>query len=143
MVYDPNCVDKELVRGDSRRYRVTVSEPKTGTNTDPSRIPLTGASIRWTMKPWDQENKFRPVVGPSVIKTSDNLLEVEILDQNDPETEGQFVVKLVPLDTKYLDPGIYVYDAQVTTAAGDVYTVARGRIFLKADSSAAEDLTPP
>jgi hypothetical protein len=95
------------------------------------------------MKWSDQENKFRPIKDPSVVKTSDNLLEIETLDQNDPETEGQFVVKLVPADTKYLDPGIYAYDAQVTTAVGEVYTVVRGRIFLRADSSAAEDLTPP
>ena len=96
------------------------------------------------MKWQDRENKFRPVKTPTVEKTSDDLTQIEILDQTvDSETEGQLIIKMVPEDTRYLDPGIYVYDVQVTTATGEVYTVTRGRIFLKADASSAEDLTPP
>lgn len=144
MSFEPACVDKILVRGDTRRYRVTVREPKTGDNQDPKRINLTGASALFTAKRQDQENKFRPVATPDIEKTSDDLTQIEILDQTvDSDTEGQLVIKLAPEDTRFLDPGIYVYDVQVTTALGEVYTVTRGRIFLKADASSAEDLTPP
>lgn len=36
---------------------------------------------------------------------------------------GSASIRIAPEDTAGLDPGCYVYDVQLTTAAGDVYTV--------------------
>ena len=38
------------------------------------------------------------------------------------KTVSDGVVKIEPKDTETLDYGTYVYDCQLTTAAGDVYT---------------------
>lgn len=38
------------------------------------------------------------------------------------KTVSDGVVKIEPKDTEALDYGTYVYDCQLTTAAGDVYT---------------------
>lgn len=143
MVYDPLCNDKNLVRGDSRRYRITVREKTTGANPDPARIDLTGSSLKFTMKREPEQRVLQPTAAPVVVKDSDDLTQIEISDQTLAATLGQAVIKLRPDDTRFLDPGSYVYDVQMTTAAGDVYTVARGRIFLLADATSAEDMTPP
>jgi hypothetical protein len=135
-------VEKNLVRGDSVSYRVTVKPPATGDNPTPTAIDLTGAAVRFTMKFAPEENKLQPPTPPLVVKTSDDASEVEILPQTGT-TLGQFLIKLQSQDTKWLPAGVYVYDVKVFPAAGGQYTVTIGKIFLKAASGAAEDLTPP
>lgn len=36
---------------------------------------------------------------------------------------GNAEIKFLPEDTKYLNPGVYVYDVQITFANGDVKTI--------------------
>lgn len=143
MTYGPACVEKNLVRGDSVSYRVTVKPPATGDNPTPAAVDLTGALIRFVMKASPKENKLQPPTPPVVVKTSDDATEIEIMDQDLDVSRGQFLIKLQSQDTKWLPAGTYIYDVKVFPAAGGQYTVTIGKIFLKAASGAAEDLTPP
>lgn len=144
MTYDPTCVDKNLPRGNSRRYRVLVREPDLGeSDTDGQPIDLTGTTIVFEVKRQPEPRRLSPNDEVVVRKTSDDANEIEILDQTVEETLGYCVVKLLPSDTEFLAPGTYAYSIDVTTDAGDRYTVVRGRIFLKGPATAAENLTPP
>ena len=142
MTYDPSCNDKDLPRGNSRNYRMTVQEPVTGENPTPDRIDLTGARVVFEMKKKPEFNRLKPTDEVVVTKTSDDANEIEVLAQSG-DTLGQVLIKLRPDDTKYLQPGTYAYSVQVTTAFGDVYDVVSGRIFLKGPATAAENMTPP
>ena len=142
MTYGPATIEKNLVRGDSIVYRVTVRPPSTGENLTPTPVDLTGATIRFTMKFAPEDNKLQPPTPALVVKTSDDASEIEFLPQTGA-TKGQFLIKIQSQDTKWLPAGTYVYDVKVFPAAGGQYTVTIGKIFLKAASGAAEDLTPP
>ena len=142
MTYDPACNDKDLPRGNSRNYRMTVREPLTGTNTDPDKIDLTGSRVVFEMKKQPDHNRLSPTDPVVVTLTSDDANEIEVLAQAG-DTLGQVLIKLRPEHTKYLQPGTYAYSVQVTTAFGDVYDVVSGRIFLKGPATAAENMTPP
>jgi len=143
MPYDPTCTDKNLPRGDSRNYLLTIREPLTGDNQNPETIDLTGSTIVFEMKRQPEPRRLCPTDEVVVRKTSDDANEIEILDQTQEETRGQCRIKLVSSDTEFLDPGTYAYSVKVTTATGDVYTVVSGRIFLKGPATAAENFTSP
>lgn len=142
MSYDPQCADKILPRGNSRAFRLTVREPKTGSNQTPAGINLDGALIVFEMKRQPELWPLQPTDDVVVRKTSDDAAEIEILTQSG-ETLGQVLIKLLPADTKFLDPGTYAYSVDVITALGNQYTVANGRIFLRGPATAAENTTPP
>lgn len=143
MTFEATSSDKILPRGNSRRYRLTIREPKTGSNPNPAAIDLTGALIRFTMKLAPDQKRLQPTDVPVVTKTSDDITEIEVMNQTQAATKGQCVIKLVPADTRFLPPGTYVYSVEVRTAAGDEYDVAEGKIFLRASATESEDLTPP
>lgn len=50
-----------------------------------------------------------------------------------PTTDGKAEVYLVPEDTDNINPGVYVYDVQVTLANGKTYTITRDQIVFKED----------
>jgi hypothetical protein len=143
MTYDPSCDDKILCRGDARRYRLTIREPKTGEVPDPPRIDLTDSRVIFEVKSQPEVNRLCPTEEVVITKTSDDANEIEVLDQTAPTTKGQCIIKLVAADTEFLAPGIYAYSVKVVTATGDPYTVVRGRFFLKGPATAAENMTPP
>jgi hypothetical protein len=143
VTYGPRTIEKNLVRGDNIVYRVTVKPPSTGNIPTPDPIDLTGSSFRFTMKAEPEENKLQQPTPPRVVKTSDDASEIEIADQTVAETRGQLLIKLDSHDTKWLPAGRYVFDVKMYTATGAQYTVAVGKIFLRAAVGAAEDLTPP
>jgi len=143
MTYDPSCNDKNLPRGDARRFLLTIREPKTGVNQTPDRIDLTGATIIFEVKKRPEPRRLCPTDDVVVRKTSDDANEIEILDQTQDETLGQCRIRLQGADTEFLQPGVYAYSVKVITATGDTYTVVDGRIFLKGPATAAENLTPP
>lgn len=144
MTYDPMCQDKVLPRGNSRRYRLTVVPPSSGSDPDPTPTDLTGASIVFEMKvtPDTYKGRLEPTDPVVVRKTNDDVNEIEVETQAG-ETLGQCVIKLVQDDTKFLKPGAYTYSVDVTTSGGDTYTVVAGKIYLQAPATAAENLTPP
>jgi hypothetical protein len=137
MTYESACVDKDLDRGDDVTYRLTVMEPKTGSKPNPPKIDLAGSFIIFEMKKQPKTYRLKPTDPVVVRKTSDNLNEIEILDEI-----GQCLIKLVSSDTEFLQPGTYAYSVRVTTGAGRTRTVTKGRIFLKGAATAAENFTP-
>lgn len=50
-----------------------------------------------------------------------------------PSTDGKAEIYLVPTDTDLINPGVYVYDVQVTLANGKTYTITRDQIVFKED----------
>lgn len=48
-------------------------------------------------------------------------------------TSGVATISLLPADTKDLEPGLYDYDIAVCTAAGESYTVLKGKLDLEYD----------
>ena len=48
---------------------------------------------------------------------------------------GETRIMLSPADTAHLSVGEYVYDVELRTAAGEVYTVAAGRLWLEGEVS--------
>jgi hypothetical protein len=143
MTYSPECIDKNLPRGNSRNYLGTVREPKTGAVPIPPAIDLTDKTIIFEMKKCPEPRRLCPTDEVVVRKTSDDANEIEILDQLVPATKGQYRLKLVPADTQFLAPGVYAYSIDVLTATGQRYTVTTGRFNLKGPATAAENLTPP
>lgn len=138
----PISKDKILVRGDTRSYLFTLKERQTNPDKEPDRLDLTGSLVTFTMKLTDP----RGAVGfqnqkPDVVKTSDDTLEIILLDQGELLTKGQARIFLVHADTRFLPPGVYAYDVQVVTAQGSVITAASGRILLRSRPTEAEDLT--
>ncbi len=145
MTYYPGSADKNLVRGDDRDYDLFVIEPAKTPEQERSPVPidLTGALITYTLKRLRDSGRSVHADPVVVRKTSLDTLEVEISDQTMPATKGRAVVHLTSADTRFLEPGVYGYDVQVKTAANKVYTVARGRLYLAGDITAAEDSTVP
>lgn len=132
-----STVDKEIVRGDSRTMDIFVAIAQE-TPQDPSGgVDLTGATIIFTMKKWRTDGKPVHADPPSIRKTSEDSSEIEITG-----AAGEAVLYLRPEDTKWLDPGTYVYDVKVHLA-GEVFTVQMGRIYLVAGVGSAEDTTTP
>ena len=144
MTFKLESKDKILIRGDTKRYRFTLREKQVDPNVEPDRINLTGSRVVFTMKLTDP----RGAVGfqntaTSVVKTSDDTSEIIVLDQGAVATKGQATIILVTGDTRFLPPGVYAYDVEVTTAQGSVITAACGRILLRSKPTEAEDLTTP
>jgi hypothetical protein len=109
----------EVVRGDTRRYQVTV--------TDDAGLPvdLSGASIYFTVRKKyssssdDTDAVFQKSVGNG-ISISD-------------ASSGSIAIVIAPTDTRALPASLFLYDLQVNTGAGDVITAALGEFAVKAD----------
>lgn len=141
--YGPPSCDKDLNRGDTVNYRVTVREPLTGEHPEPRPIDLTGSQLVFQVKRQPEPRQLCPADPVVITKTSDDVNEIEILDQSVPETLGKALIKLRTEDTEFLPPGTYAYSIRVITAMGGQRTVTKGRIFLKGPATAAENWTPP
>ncbi len=138
-------VDKNLVRGDDRELDLFVTEPAAtlAEELNPTPVSLDGARVTFTVKRLRANGRSVHADVVVLRKTSDDTLEIELSDQNLPETVGRAVIHLTAADTKFLEPGVYGYDVQVLTALNKTHTVARGRLYLLGDITAAEDGTVP
>jgi hypothetical protein len=142
MTYFPASTDKNLTRGDDRVYELKVQTPSPNPTTPAVPIDLTGARVTFTVKLTRVDGK--PVHQDSVVikKTSDDTSEVEILPQVNGDV-GRANIFIRAADTQFVQPGVFAYDIQVRTSASKTYTVARGRLYLVGDITAAEDGTAP
>ena len=96
-----------LTRGDSATVVVDIQ------NEDGSDYtPETGDTIRFAAKRYLNDG------------------DADIVIDIDPE---QMMLEFKPGDTKGLDFGSYFYDVQLTTASGDVYTFANGKLWIEAE----------
>lgn len=130
----------ELVRGDDQDYEFTIKEPDNDVNAEPARVDITGANVVFTMKVKRPDTNLVFADHFVVRKTSDDTAEIAIADQTG-EHRGEFTVYLMSADTRFVDPGSYVFDVRLRLPNGRQYTVARGDFFLLGDVTSAEDLT--
>jgi len=96
----------EIIRGDTTQYTITFKD-SVG-----APIDISGWTIFLTVKGsiFDSDDK-------AVIKK-----DITITDGSG----GQAVITLLPTDTATLPPLTYLYDIQVKTNTGEVYTVLLG-----------------
>lgn len=134
-------VDKDLVRGDDLDIELVVTEPADTPQEEqaPTPVDLTGSLLQFTVKKTRADGASVHADPVVIYKSSDDISEIEVVDA----AGGKAVIHLLAADTKFLAPGIYVYDIRVRTAANKNYTLARGRLYLLGDVTAAEDTTVP
>lgn len=108
--------DLTMYRGDTGRWPFAVAEDGSATN-------LTGGSLVFTVKRayTDSGYVIRRTIGDGITVTS--------------ASGGSIVVSLPPSATADLPPypSQFVWDLQLTEADGDVWTVARGNLFVEPD----------
>lgn len=145
MTYYPASSDKKLVRGDDRDYELFIRQPARtpAEEQSPTPIDLTGSLVTYTVKRLRDDGRSVHAAPVVIRKTSDDTAEIELADQTQDATRGRAVIHVTGADTRFMEPGVYGYDVQVRTAANKVYTVARGRLYLAGDITAAEDGTVP
>lgn len=98
----------KVYRGDNYSLQVTVLDE------GGSPIDLTGASITFSVKTDVDAGSYSfqcTTAGGDVVPVT--------------PASGIFRVDVAPADTQSLDPGDYVWDAQITLSGGEVYTVPR------------------
>lgn len=117
-----NTTQLSVIRGDTSSWNVAVT-------LNGEVYPLTGSSLRFTVKrsPNDPDSA-------AVITRTSATGGVTITDG----AAGKARITLGPADTTTLDPGAtYVWDFQITTSGGSVYTPdgLRGPFTVSADVS--------
>ena len=111
--------DWTMVAGDSRTLRFTV------TGDDGAAADLTGAqSVRWGCV---RRQANGSVASPALEKTLGD--GVAVIDP----AAGTIEVTLSPSDTAALPGGRYYHQLEMTSAAGDVATLATGTLMIAPD----------
>jgi hypothetical protein len=110
----------ELFRGDTYDAEITVYDE------DDNAENITGSSIIFTLRESVEEGVTLQKKNTAAGGGSD---EIEDYDLNN----GKFRLHILPADTVSLEPGEYVYDIEVTTSTGRVYTIVIDRFFVKSD----------
>jgi hypothetical protein len=109
----------EIVRGDTASFTLKIRRGRTVED-------LTGADLFFTMKEEVSD------VDASAVLVKDTDLEGGIVIGS-PSTAGQAKLFFYPSDTSSLEPQEYVFDIQLKTTTGNIYTVATGTITIAAD----------
>lgn len=109
----------EILRGDTASFTLKIRRGRTVED-------LTGADLFFTMKESISDSDNAAVV----VKDTD--LEGGIVIGS-PATAGEAKLFFYPGDTSTLDPQDYVFDIQLKTSSGNVYTVATGTVTITAD----------
>jgi hypothetical protein len=115
-------MDLEATRGDTWYWEFQVLQSDRSTPQD-----ITGAQFRFTAKVNLADDDSAAVI---VGTTASGACQVT------NATSGIVTVKLPPIDTAAVTaPGTYQYDLQARDGAGDVWTVAQGRLKVYEDVS--------
>jgi len=101
---------------------------------DGSATDLTGAKMWFTVKQRSSDPDANALISKKNTAAGGGDSEIRVTDA----AAGRAEVYIVPDDTENMDPGIYVYDVQVTLADGKTYTIVRDRITLKEDVTKAK-----
>jgi hypothetical protein len=83
-------------------------------------VDLTGATIKFTVKKKATDPDSEAVIA----KSSANAAEINITDA----AGGKAEIYLVPADTKDINAMSYVYDVELTTSTGKVYTLVKATL---------------
>ena len=105
-----------LVRGDSKSYPLLFHDG------DDVALDITGWLVRFTLKT------------DKTLSDSEASL-IKIVSSHSSPTTGVTAIDLTPADTIDLAARQYVFDIQVTTNLGKVYTVLVGRFVLEEGTS--------
>ena len=144
---------RTIIRGDSDKFRITFAKQisstknsghggcscltgldKSKTNKQP--IDITGWSIRFTVRPDVPES--------SVIDDTDALISEEAI-LADP-VNGVAIIYVKSETTLSLEPGVYLYDIQVTRPKDEygfqeVSSIKRGKYVIVGDITRNQDIT--
>ena len=139
---------RTIIRGDSDKFRITFTKPVATQNSNYTNsfcsnskvklktipIDITGWAIRFTVRPNVPES--------SVIDDTDALISEEAI-LVDP-VNGVAVVYVKAETTLLLDPGVYLYDIQVTRPKDEygfqeVSSIKRGKYVIVGDITRNQD----
>jgi len=132
----PMTTDIRLVMflRDDRTLSLTVNIPD---DTEPSGVKpadLTDAKVWFTVKTRTSDADDVAIIQKRNTAAGGGDTEIKLTDA----VNGKAEIYVVPADTETgVDPGIYVWDVQVTLASNKTYTVLRGRITFKEDITKA------
>ena len=113
-----------LIRGDDYQIPVTI------TNADGTAYNLTGATVRFTVKPTlqlDTDSDASAVIAKTIISHTD-------------ASAGETEIVLSNTDTN-ITPWNYTYDLQITTVAGKVHSSYSGKVTVLADVTRTKTLS--
>lgn len=141
---------RTIIRGDSDKFRITFAKPVATQNSNytnsfcsnskvkPKTIPIdiTGWVIRFTVRPNVPES--------SIIDDTDALISEEAI-LADP-INGVAIIYVKSETTLSLDPGVYLYDIQVTRPRDEygfqeVSSIKRGKYVVVGDITRNQDIT--
>ena len=115
-------INLEATRGDTWYWQFDVTQPDKETPQD-----ITGATFRFTVK-----NAITDADGAAVVVGTTGGGQCQVTDAAD----GIVKVKIAAASTASVTaPRTYVYDLQARDGAGDVWTVAKGKLTVKPDVS--------
>lgn len=141
---------RTIIRGDSDKFRITFAKPVATQNSNctnsfnlnskvkPKTIPIdiTGWVIRFTVRP--------NVPDSSVMDDTDALISEEAI-LADP-VNGVAIIYVKSETTLSLEPGVYLYDIQVTCPKDEygfqeVSSIKRGKYVIVGDITRNQDIT--
>lgn len=108
---------------DDRTLSLTLKYP------DNSPVNLTDSKLIFTVKEKTSDLDADAVFQKKNAAAGGSDAQFKIIDA----AGGRAEIYIVPADTENVNPGIYLWDVQVTLANGKNYTVLRGRISFKED----------
>ncbi len=103
-----------VVRGANNTQRMTFTNP------DGSAFSLIGHTIHWTLRRREKDDKAL------LEKSSLDTDQIEVIA---PSANGIADLKIIPADTKDLEPGKYVHDVWIEKATGEMIPVVRASLF--------------
>jgi len=109
-----------LFRGDTYDAEITVYDE------DDVVESIVGASIIWTLRKSITDGVTLQKKNTAAGGGADEIEDYDL-------GNGKFRLHILPADTVGIDPGEYVYDIQLTTSGGKVYTIITDRLFIKPD----------
>jgi hypothetical protein len=108
---------------DDRTLSLTLKYP------DKQPVNLTNSKCVFTVKEKTSDLDSAAVFQKKTASAGGSVDEFNIIDA----AGGKAEIYIIPDDTEDANPGIYLWDVQVTLASGKTYTVLRGRISFKED----------
>lgn len=113
-----------MFRGDNEYRKYTIKDKTTGLALD-----IASSKIIFTVRVSDTDELL--FQRKSVLAGGSDS-EIEILT---PTTNGQFRLKIEPINTVNITPGSYVFDIQITFSDGFVKTIVDDVIIIRKDKT--------
>lgn len=127
-------VDFQWLQGQSKTVILTATEPAPEEDTGAAKAPidLTGMLLVMRVRKLNAEKRDNDLQPVAFELTSDNINEIEILDQTEEATTGKFKVYVKTAVTQYLRPGCYSYTIEMVDQLGENTPLLVGEIYFEA-----------